>query len=388
MKGEREMKMLLVSHCTDLSGANKSFLSIIELLRRDNEITVLINSENGQLIEMLDKLGVEHIYCKYDWWFAHPRNNMAKKIYRYLLDSVHYHNSRISSDTWRKLRSKKFDIVYTNTSTIDIGAKIADHLNIPHIWHIREFGREDFGFIPLTSKKYRMRMFNKAEKIIVISEALGKKYRDIIQKEKVVVVYNGFEIHKLCSVSQCHDLSKRINILVSGQVCAAKGQDQAILAVKVLHSMGLPVQLHIAGEIDYSFINPILAECSEYEKWLVLHGQVSDMYELRNSMDIELVCSKSEAFGRVTLEAMLHRIPVIGTRTGGTPELISHEKNGLLFDYGSLDQLVNCIRQLADDVDLYNRIMDEAMNFASQFTIERTVDQVKETIYKVRSIEK
>ena len=45
-------------------------------------------------------------------------------------------------------------------------------------------------------------------------------------------------------------------------------------------------------------------------------GQVRNLPEIRKNNDIELVCSKSEAFGRVTIEAMMSMMPVIGANTG------------------------------------------------------------------------
>lgn len=43
---------------------------------------------------------------------------------------------------------------------------------------------------------------------------------------------------------------------------------------------------------------------------------------MRKKIDVELVCSRSEAFGRVTIESMMSSNPVIGANTGGTKELI------------------------------------------------------------------
>jgi glycosyltransferase involved in cell wall biosynthesis len=43
---------------------------------------------------------------------------------------------------------------------------------------------------------------------------------------------------------------------------------------------------------------------------------------LMQSADVVLVCARQEAFGRTTVEAMKLGKPVIGSRSGGTPELV------------------------------------------------------------------
>jgi len=370
------MKALFVSHNTKSSGANKSFVSIIEQMYTKMEIVVLVNSTSGVLIDQLNEIGIKHIYCKYDWWDAHYRSNCFKQIIRYCIDAKNYYLGGLTEKVLNELVCENFDFIYTNTSTVDIGAQIANKLRLPHYWHIREFGIEDFSFKPITSPKYRKMCLNQAEKIIVISEALKSKYKDIVSVNKIHVVYNGLEVSSLKCMKMQHDFSKTINILVTGQVSNAKGQDQAVRAVGRLREKGLPVHLFLAGEVDRSYIDPVLKELSDSHEWVSRLGIVKNMYELRNEMDIELVCSKSEAFGRVTLEAMLHSIPVVGSNRGGTPELIKHAKTGMLFEYGNIEQLEKCISDLISDDILYADIVDAAFRFASSFTIERTANKV------------
>lgn len=371
------MKVLFISHNVNMSGANKSLISIIKKLYKKIDITVLVNSKEGKLVDVLKDLGVLYKYCKYDWWFAHSRKNCMKQLVRYIIDKKNYAMSKISKQFIEELKNDQYDLVYTNTSTIDVGAKIAKILRIPHIWHVREFGKEDFGFVPLTSSKYRENIFNKATTIILISNALKRKYSKFVPAEKLVVVYNGFEIEKLSSLGCVHDLKKRINILITGQVSAAKGQDTAIKAIYRLKKQGYPVKLFIAGNIDRSFINSVLNNLPEsFDEWCKLLGPIENIYDLRNNMDIELVCSRSEAFGRVTLEAMLHSIPVIASRTGGTPELIRHKETGMLFEYGNHKQLAENIVYLINNEEQYFDIIQKAYSYAKTFTIDRTVDSI------------
>ena len=62
----------------------------------------------------------------------------------------------------------------------------------------------------------------------------------------------------------------------------------------------------------------------------------SDLYELRKHADIALMCSRGEALGRVTVEAMLSENLVIGADSAGTKEIIQNKVTGYLYKTGFL----------------------------------------------------
>jgi glycosyltransferase involved in cell wall biosynthesis len=62
--------------------------------------------------------------------------------------------------------------------------------------------------------------------------------------------------------------------------------------------------------------------------------------------DVVLMCSRSEAFGRVTIEGMLAGKPVIGSRSGATPELIQDGVTGLIYEPRNYKQLAQKIEYL------------------------------------------
>lgn len=69
------------------------------------------------------------------------------------------------------------------------------------------------------------------------------------------------------------------------------------------------------------------------------------MPSLRKNMDVELVCSRAEAFGRVTAEAMLGGMSVIGSNTGGTVGLINHKKIGYLYSKSDINELAEYMKE-------------------------------------------
>jgi glycosyltransferase involved in cell wall biosynthesis len=65
--------------------------------------------------------------------------------------------------------------------------------------------------------------------------------------------------------------------------------------------------------------------------------------------DVFVAPSLYESFGLVYLEAMRHRKPVIGCRTGGVPEIVDHEQSGLLVEPGDAAALARAIHELLQD---------------------------------------
>ena len=76
------------------------------------------------------------------------------------------------------------------------------------------------------------------------------------------------------------------------------------------------------------------------------------------ALEVVVVPSRREAFGRVALEAMQAGVPVVAARTGGLAELIQDEKNGLLFEPDDPSGLAQCIIRLAGDPGLRARLIE------------------------------
>jgi glycosyltransferase involved in cell wall biosynthesis len=70
--------------------------------------------------------------------------------------------------------------------------------------------------------------------------------------------------------------------------------------------------------------------------------------ELRRAAQLVIVPSRYENFPMAVVEACAYGCPMVGAATGGIAEIISHERNGLLFKMGDVDELAAAIRRLLD----------------------------------------
>ena len=96
--------------------------------------------------------------------------------------------------------------------------------------------------------------------------------------------------------------------------------------------------------------------------------------------DIGIICSKSEGFGRVTVEYMMNELPVIGTNTGATPEIILDGETGFLFELDDYEMLASKIKILLEDIDLRKK-----MGIAGRKRAENEFNESKMTqqIYEI-----
>ncbi|HFI0598596.1 TPA: hypothetical protein ACGO25_002111, partial [Streptococcus suis] len=88
------MKVLVVSHENSLSGANKSLISLINLLSDKISFDILVNKKEGELVETLKSNSkVNIIQTNYSWSVAHSRSTTLKRWIRLIVDAFKYYTS-------------------------------------------------------------------------------------------------------------------------------------------------------------------------------------------------------------------------------------------------------------------------------------------------------
>lgn len=114
---------------------------------------------------------------------------------------------------------------------------------------------------------------------------------------------------------------------------------------------------------------------------VVFAGQSSHAKEILAGSDIFVHPSRDEPFGRVTLEAMALKVPVVATRSGGNTELVNDGETGCLVAVDDVHGLRDTLRTLVDDADLRRRLVAAAYaSTRGRFHIDHCVTAV-ERIY-------
>ena len=105
------------------------------------------------------------------------------------------------------------------------------------------------------------------------------------------------------------------------------------------------------------------------------------MKKLREETDVEIVASVSEAFGRVTVEGMFSRNPVLVSDAGANPELVDSGENGLIFKNLDAEDMAEKMNCFIENPHIVGAMGERAYYYAvDNFTIQRNADNI-EKIY-------
>jgi glycosyltransferase involved in cell wall biosynthesis len=97
------------------------------------------------------------------------------------------------------------------------------------------------------------------------------------------------------------------------------------------------------------------------------------------SADAFVYASETETLGNVILEAMACGCAIVAPQAGGIPSLVSHGKNGMLFQPGNLDDAVRWTRQMLTNEDVRTRLGQAARHTVEQWSWENGVERVRQT---------
>ncbi|MCM3161736.1 glycosyltransferase [Metabacillus litoralis] len=182
---------------------------------------------------------------------------------------------------------------------------------------------------------------------------------------------------------------KEYRIAIIGQIAKWKGQDVFIKAAKLLHLNFPKVKFFIIGDVLFNKVEDLLYKNQLLElaincKFIEFLGHRNDVRELIQNMDVIVHASiREEPFGRVIIEGMAAKKPVIASGIGGPIEIIEDGVNGMLYKPGDEKDLAKSIESLLSNDVLYNELSNEGYhNFINHFEIHRTVSEVEHVILK------
>ena len=350
------MNILFITHEQMINGASNSMIDIIDKFSDRCNFTIVTPFNNGPFVDEMKKRNVEIYYAPFYRWvdFKNDEYKIKRKQFKKSYDKI---NQILVEKLYNLIKDKNIDIIHTNTSVVDFGYRLSKIMNIPHVWHIREFGEKDFNMYPLCSYREYYKKIADNNNLICISKEVMKKFVDKVPSSSLNLIYNGVSKKNLNSNKKYNlDKNQKIICLQSGMISKTKGQDITIKAIEKLVNEGYDIELLIAGNGDVKNLGINI----ENKQWLKILGQVDNLPEIRKNVDIEIVSSKLEAFGRVTVEAMMGGIVVVGSNSGGTKELIKNKETGLLFECGNYIDLSEKVKYLYNNRDELKRIGSNA----------------------------
>lgn len=294
------------------------------------------------------------------------------------------------------VEAERPDVIHAHQYPVflsDVSVAAARVKKTPLIIHVHVISDPKSPISGVLSKIYYstlgLHTLQSADCVVVPSQS----YRDKIIKMRVnaskvqviKVIPYGIDSKKFQTKSNIESFKKRYNcqnskvILSVGRLNYQKGFQFLIRAIPNIVRSVPNVKLLIVGDgEDRAFLTKLSRTLGVSDS-VIFTGALSQD-ELPNAYataDIFVLPSLFESFGISLIEAQASGKPVIGTRSGGTPEALVEGSTGLLVEPGNVLQLEAAILRLLLDNDLSLKMGDNGKTFVQKcFEIETIVNNM------------
>lgn len=288
-------------------------------------------------------------------------------------------------------RRERADIIHLNSSKAGVMGALAARLSgckkIIFTAHGWAFTEDRVAPVQAAIKAMQWLTIFLAHHTIAVSKKTQEEAPKALVKNKITVIQNGIEQQEFYERNKARDLiAEKIEIPRNtfwlgtiAELHPNKGLRYAIDAVKNFS------QKH-SGKVVYCIIGDgneraILAENirkHSLEKHIFLFGNMENAARYLKAFDCFLLPSIKEGFPYVLLEAGLAEIPVIATRVGGVPEIVSHKKGGLIVPPRDSRTLARALSKIYDNkrerkVFAENLHQEVLSSFSKKKMLEKTI---------------
>ncbi|BAK48509.1 predicted glycosyltransferase [Clostridium sp. SY8519] len=328
--------MLTILHILssdDKYGSAQCFLELLSYELQDHEIIpIVVTPKLNDINKKCDALGVQNYSINYEQVQIPKHDITAIFVAKYLYHSFLYYRYRSGAiqGISKIILNNDVDVIHTNSCVIDVGALAAEKTGRVNVWHLREFGKEDFHFYSVNP--FIISTMNKeCNRFLAISNAVKKTW---LRKgiTSIETIYDGVDAKRFASSASIKDHNK-LQAVMSGSFCEAKNQKLLVEAINMLPTdQRKSIHIDFYGLCEGYYYQSVkeLIEKYNLECIFTFRGFVTNIPEILSNYDFGILCSRAEAFGRVTVEYMMAGLCPIAPATGANLELID-ENSGVLY---------------------------------------------------------
>ncbi len=231
----------------------------------------------------------------------------------------------------------------------------------------------------LSIYKYNTKLI---DRIICVSNGIKNiLIEDHIYKDKLITIHDGIPLNKFTKINRNFNLKKyysiRENNIIVGTVAAFVGHKDypnLINAAKIVLNQTENVTFIFTGTGPLKLEMENLVEKLGLARKIIFAGFRENIEDYIASFDIFVLSSKQEGLGSSLLDAQGAGVPVISTNTGGIPEIIEHNNNGILVEKEKSSQLAKAILDLVNNPERRKNLSKNALKSVGKFSIENIVD--------------
>lgn len=349
-------KILFINQSAELYGSDQTLLLLLKNIDKSKFLPLVVLPTEGPLKTELEKLHIQVVIAPilklYRDMFS------FKNIIKFVQDFFSGYS------TLQKLHKlHNFDIIYSNTLAVLIGAFFSKQKGIKHLWHVHEIIEHP----KLIAWFFPKMAYYFADVIVCNSEAtkLNIILREKRIEKKCQVIYNGVNHVDAKTSSKKADFGFEENdvvVTLVGRISRLKGHNLLLKVFKEKLCENENIKLLFVGSTvpgQEFYLHTILHFIKEnkIEKRVKILPFTPALHDIWNITDIAVMPStEKESFGLVAAEAMLAEKAVIGANHGGLKEIIISSKTGILVEPNNTNELSKAIIELVNNPELRKQL--------------------------------
>ncbi len=392
----KRLRVVHISPSVRLLGARKSLLSLVKHLAGTQVDSLVVVPSQGDLADELDRLKIPYkvVYLppwrKGKSWFSMAKQvrELRRVIREFGADVVHcneiYPNphalvATAGAGVWTELLNRLVQRRPYRAQTV------------PVVTHMR---------LSVNDRLIRNYYLADATRLIAVSHGAAADFDGYAWTDGLVrVVYNGIEFEPfIAATSQRDTVRSELGFATGDFVIAQIGLMMARKRPRFLIDAAQEILKRVPearflfiGDSSpgrHAYLDELKAHVHEkgldaVTRFLPFQNDISRYFA---AVDLNMLVSDEEGFGRVILEAAAAGAPTVGSRVGGIPELIEHGKTGFLIGGQAADDkafwretgtLAGIVERLATNVALRDSMAQAARERAVEnFGLDQYVDGV------------
>jgi FkbM family methyltransferase len=378
---KKALSVLFVSHSSEMGGAERSLLELVDELTVDHWVLVtVVCPRDGVFPKALRDVGASVCIASYGWWGALNGISDAGPLIGEAVRSM----VRLLP----QLRSVDPDVVWTQSMVIPWGAIVALLLGKRHVWSICEYGEKDHHFRFIFPFQDIIRFVERSSDFIFTGSPslLGELFPEL-KPDKADYLFRHIRVPKQRNTRRAKvwKVARATRLAIFGSIEEGKGQEDLVRAVARSNAIELLIVGADSGDGYLARLQALVEELGVSQK-VTFFGFIPDPYPVMASADVVVSCSRAEAFGRTVIEAMLLGRAVVYSRSGAHLDYMTHGTTGLSYAPGNVDELVECIESLVARPELRKSLGEHASAYAIKtFTRANYAGKVFDRLINLRN---
>lgn len=214
---------------------------------------------------------------------------------------------------------------------------------------------------------------------IAVSKVVKKELIDSINvdTDKIELLYNFIQFKSSPFPPPTNVKMKKDNFTIGfvGRINKEKGCKYAISSLKYLK---FKAKLLIAGDGPERKQLEKLVIKLDLKSQVTFLGFVENIIKIYSLIDVLVVPSERESFGKTAIEAQYFNIPVIVSNVGGLKEIVQNAVNGLIFESKNAEDLAEKINIVKKQKNLRNRLIENGKKNADKYSLNNYLHKLHE----------